>query len=190
MGTYIDVDERAFLQTVEALKVFQQPNMDRVLRRAVASGASAYRAPLRAATPVKADALRGKQGDGYGEPGGLRDSIKQRKVRAAGYGISAVVGPMGKKAFTRHWVTKGTKPHLIKARLQANRQGQSFLRSVVAVARGQRHTLHLPGGFRDSVMHKGSRANPYIARVGEANRQRSRDAMVRSILRSAKKEHG
>jgi hypothetical protein len=191
MGTFISIDERAFLQAQEALRAFQQPNMDKVLRKAVTAGANAYRAPLRAATPVKRDALRGKQGGGYGAPGDLRDSIRQRRVRADGFGISAVVGPMGKKAFTRHWVTKGTKPHQIAARAQARREGVSLRQAAAAVMAGKRHTLRLPdGNFRTVVQHRGARANPYIARVGAANRQRSRDAMVRVIVRAAKKEQG
>ncbi len=191
MGTYVTLDEQDFLRTVEQLQIFQQPNMDRVLRKAAAAGAAAYRAPLRAAAPVKKDATRGKQGPGYGEPGGLRDSIKQRKVRADGYGVSAVVGPMGKKAFTRRWVTTGTKPHTIAARAHGAREQTSFLQAVANVAKGRRPALHFAdGGFRGSVEHPGARANPYIARVGAANRQRSRDAMVRAVLRFAKKELG
>ncbi len=207
MGTYIDLDETAVRQIAEALGVYTEPNMTKVLRKAAAAGANAYRAPLRAAAPVKSggsSALRGggdigtgktsgfygRAGD-YGEPGDLRDSIKQRRVRADGYGISAVVGPMGKKAFTRRWVTKGTKGHPITARAQAARAGLSFMAAASNVAHGRRHTLRLPGGaFRDSVRHPGAKANPFIAQVGAANRERSKAAMVRAVTRAAKKFGG
>ena len=209
MGTYVEIDETAVRQILEALGVYTQPNMDKLLRKAAAAGANAYRAPLRAAAPVKgggSSALRGSGGAGnigtgkvgsdYGKPGDLRDSIKQRRVRSDSGGISAVVGPMGHKAFTRRWVTHGTKAHEITARQQAARAGISLARAAGNVRGGHRHTLALPGGFgtglafRASVRHPGGRPNNFIARVGAENRGRSHAAMVRAITRAAKNSTG
>ena len=206
MGTYIEVDETAFRQIIESLGVYEQPNMNKLLRRAAATGANAYRSPLGAAAPVKSggsSALRGagdigtgKVGRDYGKPGDLRDSIKQRRVRSDSGGISAVVGPMGHKAFTRHWVIKGTKEHEIRARAQAKRGGSSFGQALGNVRAGRRHTLAMSGGFggglvfRASVRHHGAKANNFIARVGAENRARSHAAMVRVITRAAKKLGG
>jgi hypothetical protein len=166
----MELDEQAFAQAQDALRQFQQPNMDKLLRRGAAAGAAAYRQPLRDAAPVKARGGKGS-GEDWSQPGSLRKSIMQRRVRADGYGISAVVGPMGRLGWARRMVIGGTRPHRIP------------LIGVFDV-------LMLPFGPRTHVSHPGARPNPFVARVGAAHRQRSRDAMARAILSGAKKLGG
>lgn len=188
MSTFLEIDESAVARTSELLKRFQQPNLDRVLQRATSVGARVLVAPIRRAAPVKRGG--GKVGKGYGEPGDLAKSVRVARVRRTA-GVAAVVGPMGRRAFTRYWVIFGTKPHRINARAQAARANVSLLRAAVDVAGGRRHTLGFPAGggmvFRASVQHPGARANPFVARGAAGSIDRVRDRMVATILRAAQK---
>jgi hypothetical protein len=74
---------------------------------------------------------------------------------------------MGKRAFHRYWVVGGTHPH--------------------AIAAGSGGWLSTPYGVFRRVRHPGSPANPFVARVGAANRGAVRGAMLAHIREEANK---
>lgn len=183
----LEIDERAVDRIIKALKVWQQPNMDKVLRRATSAGAGIFRNPMREAAPVKRGP-GGAHGSGYGEPGDLRGSIKVERISRGG-GVASRVGPFGRRAFARFWVVKGTKAHVVYPRAQANRPGMSLRTAFVNVAEGKHHALRMPdGGYRASARLPASKPNPFIARIGHALLGDVRTRMIKVITRAAQKE--
>lgn len=189
--TFLRIDERAVAETTELLKRFQQPKLDRLLQRAASSGAGALRVPIRQAAPVKKDPKAGKRGEGYGTPGDLAKSVKVARVRNV-VGVASVVGPMGRKAFTRYWVIRGTRQHTIEARAQGSRQQVSLRAAISNVLAGRRHVLAFVAGgtriFRRQVHHPGARANNFVERAAQPHLPAVRERMVRTIVRAATKE--
>ncbi len=171
-NVFLEYDAAAFVKVQTQLRELQGEPMDRILRRMASAGAASLKAPLKSAAPVKS--FGGKRGNGYGNPGDLRDSMKMRRAKHQGDGgIAAVVGPMGKRAFMRHWVVKGTKPH-DEPKLGSNRH-------VVMTFLGRAASI---------VHHPGSRANPFVKRIGDAGHGLVRNAMVESLNRDIKRIRG
>jgi hypothetical protein len=128
-----------------------------------------FMASARAGAKVAADALQRAAPIGTSRPsqfyrrnklphGTLASSVAARKIRKRGVQkstIGFVVGPGGKFGFTRHWITGGTKPHLVKT------------------GRGKR------------MQHPGTRANPWVARTAptaiDASNRASRAVIVRYV---------
>lgn len=148
----------------ERLAAFQEPRMTRVMKGTAAAGARTFVAPLRAAAPrgrnvpkSPARNLAGSIRVGFDRQGGRRG------------GIAYLAGPMGKKAFHRHWVTAGTRPHRIP---KAGKGGGP---------------IKLAFGVFTEVQHPGARANPFIARVGSQYASAAGAAMVRYVARQAER---
>lgn len=178
MNQFLEIDEAALVRAQQDLEAFMEPQMTKVMRGTARAGAKVLVGPLQAATPIKDRAGAGTGGfytsrsgipRSYGNPGDMRNSIRLAWARgsASRGGIAYVVGPFGKRAFMRHWVTAGTKPHIIQG----------------AVG----HKLRLPFGARAIVHHPGARANPYIARIGREQQGAVRAAMLAYIASQAKK---
>ena len=164
------LSEGEYLHVQETLLAFQEPNIGRVMNNAVHAGARSLIDPLRAAAPVKKASSGGisgttKRGVVYGNPGDLRDSIASNSDSGR---PGTRVGPMGPKAFARAWVIRGTKEHDITA--------------------NKGHGLRLPWGVVDQVHVRGSKPNPFVARVAAAEGGIMLAGMAKSIARAAKKE--
>jgi hypothetical protein len=171
-NVFLEYDASAFAKVQSQLQELQGANMDKILTRMATAGAASLKPPLKAAAPVKS--FGGKRGNGYGEPGDLRDSIKMRRAKHQGDGgIAAVVGPMGKRAFMRHWVIGGTKPH-DEPKFGSNRH-------VVMTFLGRAASI---------VHHPGARSNPFVKRIGDAGHGLVRNAMVESLNRDIKRIRG
>lgn len=125
------------------LKAWQEPPVKRTLKAA----ASAFG---RAAKPViQAEIPMARPGNKYAvRAGNLRASTRSRQIKS---GIGVVVGPMGRTAFYREWVARGTKPHEIRAKAG---------------------TMRIGSGFARVVHHPGSKPNDFIGRAsGRAERE-------------------
>ena len=131
----------------------------KILRGASTRAGTVLRNAMKPAVPVKKRASAGTHGEytqrrivkDYGTPGGMRASVSARRIKS-NPSIGVVVGPMGKQAFMRHWIAKGTKPHDIYPK--------STLKKLAIL-----------GGFADVVHHPGSRPNDYAGRayaIGDA----------------------
>ena len=183
----VQLDPAALARANEALQRLQGPAMVKALKAAAGSGARVLVAPMKRAAPVN----RGH--GGVGKPGDLRGSIRSglTKKTKRGKAIVAFVGPVGKKATHRGMVIGGTKAHAITPRRYSRRgssTSEAARRMVHRASSQSRPALLLPDGqFRYGVRHPGAKANPFVARVGAANRARVEAAMVRAILRHAQK---
>lgn len=143
MSFSLDIDDREMQRYLEQ---FEEGRLEVVLLEASKRAAAVLRKEMKPLAPVKSSYYAGAQGmllsrrgreTYYGNPGDLRESVRARRIRsnpALGY----VIGPMGKKAFMRHWVVQGTKPHFVKF------------------------------GWFKVVKHPGAKANPFVARAGDA----------------------
>lgn len=144
------LDEREMQRYLRGL---DEAGIAKLLLRGIRKGAPALKRAIAAEAPVQGKAsaftrrggksgitvIRGRERE-YGRPGDLRRSIAARRIRS-NPAIGVAVGPMGKLAFTRWWVVRGTRPHTIRAR-----------------------TGFLPAGMGREVRHPGSRPNPFVAR--------------------------
>lgn len=165
-GTFLKVDDAQVRAIREQLRSYQGAEMEKRLRKATLAGARSLVAPLRSATP------RAKGRVPTSHPRDLSRSIRVRQMKSGGHGrnrkfIGYRVGPGGKLGFHRYWVIAGTKPHFITGKVGS--------------------PLGLPFGPRAYVMHPGARANPYVARVEAAQRDRVMRVMARSIARQKAK---
>jgi hypothetical protein len=90
-------------EALEALEVFDQPQLDKSAQKVMSAAARSLVTPIRRAAP------RGKTGR-------LAASVSARKGKRDR--PSAVVGPRGGRrgAFYRHFVIGGTRPHRIEPR--------------------------------------------------------------------------
>jgi hypothetical protein len=140
------VDDRA----QRALLAHYGPaKLARIFQAAARAGAKAAEPTMRAAAPVgtskRPSQFYRREGLSHGA---LAATVAARRIRKRGLNkatIGFVVGPAGRNAFTRQWVTGGTRPHMMRG------------------ARGGRFT------------HPGQRANPWVDRaegatVGVASR--------------------
>ena len=135
-GTYKvdDSGQRALMRHYEPAK------LKRIFQASARAGAKAAEPILQAAAPVgkskRPSQFYRREGLGHGA---FKASVQARNIRKRGINkdtIGYVVGPAGKHGFTRHWITEGTRPHLIKS------------------GRGKR------------IQHPGSRGNPWVDRAG------------------------
>lgn len=145
-----DEDMQKYLDTLDERGVVK------LLRTATGKGGIVLRNAMRPEVPVKKQASGGAHGEymtrrggvaDYGTPGGMRASVSSRRIRGND-AIGVVVGPMGKRAFMRHWIAQGTKPHEIRPK------DGSFLR--------------LAFGFVKIVHHPGSKPNDYAGRAASS----------------------
>lgn len=107
-------DFRVILDDAEMaryLASLDEKGVTKILRSASLRGAGVYRTAMRPEIPVKKSG--GAQGRGYGTPGDMRASVGARRIKS-NPAIGYVVGPMGRRAFMRKWVTFGTKEHDIR----------------------------------------------------------------------------
>jgi hypothetical protein len=146
-------------EVMEYLARLDEQKVVKILRSAGMRAGTKYRNAMRPNVPVKKRASAGTHGEytqrrivkDYGTPGGMRASVSARRIKS-NPSIGVVVGPMGKQAFMRHWIAKGTKPHDIYPK--------STLKKLAIL-----------GGFADVVHHPGSRPNDYAGRayaIGDA----------------------
>jgi hypothetical protein len=141
-----------------------EPGVDRILRKGVNAGAAPLRNAVRSEVPVKR--AGGMRGAGYGQPGEMRAAVRAKRIRQPDV-VGVVVGPMGRKAFMRHWVARGTRAHTIAAK------------------RGG--FLALGFGFVRVVHHPGAHANDYIGRaMGRAEGQAVDKAEAKIIAEATK----
>lgn len=130
------------------MEPWQEPHVKSVLRKAASAYGRAGKPIVQAATPVA------RPGNTYAiGPGNLRAATRFKRIKS-NPAIGVVIGPMGKKAFYRHMVVGGTKPHPILPKQKGSR--------------GLARRLAILGGFANLVHHPGARPNPYIARVAGA----------------------
>lgn len=130
----VTVDSRAI---DELMRQFEPARVEKILKGARGAGSRAASRVVKGAAPTG----RGRPGQyyraqGWGH-GTLKASVKARSIRRnRRQGVlGVVIGPMGRQAFTRHWVEHGTRAHVIPPRRGA--------RGIADVARGL-YTRH-PG---------------------------------------------
>lgn len=139
----------------------------KILRSASTRAGTVLRNAMRPEVPVKKRASGGTHGaytargtlKDYGAPGGMRASVRAARIRKTG-AIGVVVGPMGKRAFMRHWVASGTKRHLIP--------GKGMF------------------GFLSLVNHPGAKPNDYAGRAS-GSMDAAHDKAEAFLLREATK---
>lgn len=174
----VSLDDR---QMREYLAGLDAKGVTKILHKGLAKGGAVYRKAIAAEAPVKSQASAGATGSfsvrkrsapggfvetAYGVPGELKRSVKVRRIRS-NPAIGVVIGPMGKTAFHRWWVTRGTKPHLIRPK------DGGFLR--------------LAFGFVKLVEHPGAKANPFVARAGARVDSQALDVAEATIMEEATK---
>jgi len=148
----------------EYLARLDEKGVAKILRKGISKGAPILKRAIQSEAPVKSRASAGAHGSfsvrkrggtfvqkDYGTPGGLKASVKFRRIKSNS-AIGVVVGPMGKQAFMRHWITQGTKAHLIRPKSAS--------------------ILRLAFGFARLVRHPGSKPNAFVTRAeGKAMNQ-------------------
>ena len=85
------------------LRAYTPQQVNRVLKQSAKYGGAAAAKVMKAKAPVGTSSRLSQ----YYRKMGLKHGTLRRSVRAAAIrkrGIGAVIGPMGSKAFTRHWV--------------------------------------------------------------------------------------
>jgi len=126
----------------------------KILRGASTRAGTVLRNAMRPEIPVKERAGAGVQGTfatrgggvkEYGAPGGMRASVKAKRIRG-NEAIGIVVAPMGIQAFMRHWIAFGTKAHDIRPK-------------------GAGGFLRVGFGFVRLVHHPGTKPNDYTGRA-------------------------
>ena len=134
-GTYKvdDSGQRALMRH------YAPDKLDKIFAASARAGAKAAESVMQAAAPVgkskRPSQFYRRQALGHGT---FKDSVKARRIRKRNINretVGFVVGPAGKAGFTRHWISGGTRPHLIRR------------------GRGGR------------IKHPGSRGNPWVERV-------------------------
>lgn len=132
MSVEFKIDPAALAAARKALDALDAKTAKSVIQKATTGAAAVLKGPMKSEAPVKKRATAGKRGPGYGQPGDLRASIRAVKVRDVRAGeIASIVGPMGRKGFTRHWVIQGTKPHMIGPRAHPGSQPNPFVARAV-----------------------------------------------------------
>lgn len=101
-------------QELRLLDRFSERSVDKIMREAAKVGAKAAELSMRPEAPVGAAERLSQYYRRMGlKHGTLRRSVRAAKIRSRA-AIGYVVGPIGSKSFTRHWVELGTyqaKPH-------------------------------------------------------------------------------
>lgn len=149
-----DSGQRALFRHYEPAKV------DRIFQASARAGAKAAEPVLQQAAPVgrssRPSQFYRKQGWGHGQ---LKASVAARRIRKRGVNrqtIGFVIGPAGKRGFTRHWVTGGTRPHRIGTRRHPGMRGNPWVdraadRAATAATKASdavliRYLSKVPGG--------------------------------------------
>lgn len=131
MSVEFKIDPGQLAAARKALDALDVKTAKSVIQKATTGAAAVLKGPMKAEAPVKKRG--GKSGEGYGQPGDLRASIRAVKVRDVRAGeIASIVGPMGRKGFTRHWVIQGTKPHMIGTRAHSGAQPNPFVARAIS----------------------------------------------------------
>lgn len=172
----VSLDDRVVREYLNGL---DEKGVTKILRAGLAAGGSVYQKAIAAEAPVKQVESAGAKGTfsvrrrgggftqkAYGRPGDLARSVKVRRIRS-NPAIGIVVGPMGKTAFQRWWVTQGTKAHVIRPK----RGG--WLRLLFGIVR--------------LVKHPGAQANPFVARGTARANTEALDTAERRIFEAATK---
>lgn len=97
------------------LRKFRPVEVEKILGKAALAGANSGRKVLTGRAPVGTSKREGQfyRRNGYGH-GTFLGSVKARRIRKRGLQektIGYVIGPIGKRAFTRHWIEYGTRSH-------------------------------------------------------------------------------
>lgn len=151
----VSIDERQWGRAVARLDRYRDRSLDRRAKQAYIEGARLLRGPMQRAAPV-------------GPTGNLKASITARSNRLrAGEMAAATVGTRFRKARHRHLVVAGTKPH-----------------PLTGVRKQGRFAVFADGNVRAfaGFSHPGSRANPFIDRVTDANAERVRSWIDERVL--------
>ena len=98
MKLTVKVDDREVRQL---LARFTEAETKKLLRKGMTKAGAAMKPVVRPAIPV-------------GATGNLRGALKAKRIKAS-LGIGVVVGPMGRKASHRHFVSAGTKPRYTRS---------------------------------------------------------------------------
>jgi hypothetical protein len=147
----VTIDEKQFSRAMARLERYQGKPLEKRARQAYLEGARLLRGPMQRAAPV-------------GPTGNLKRSISSRANRLRpGEMAAATTGPRHRKAPHRWFVTTGTKAHSLTG-----------VRKRGAFAVFPDGNVRRFAGFR----HPGSKANPFVERVTDANRER-----VQSFIR-------
>lgn len=155
MAEYVVVNKAQLNDILAELRSFQGPEMEKRLKSATLAGANALKGPTRAEAPVRTGTLAASTKVQQVRTGGSRG------VRGQWVGYRVVVG--GKGARYANVVIGGSKAHRIRGKV-----GEA---------------LGLPFGPRAVVHHPGSKANPYVGRVGERDGDLVLTAMAKRIAR-------
>ena len=146
----VTIDEKQFGRAIARLDRYRDRALQKRAQQAYLEGARLLRGPMQRAAPVAS--------------GTLRRSITARSNRLkAGEMAAASVGPRHRKAPHRYLVTGGTRPH-----------------SLTGVRSRGRYAVFPDGNVRAfaGFRHPGTKANPFVDRVTDANRER-----VQSFIR-------
>ena len=102
----VKIDRR---QEIKMLLHYRPAEVRRVMKQAAAEGGMAASKLVKARAPIGTSKRQGQyyRAHGLGH-GTLRKSVKAAPIRRRGATIGRVIGPVGSKAFTRHWVEART----------------------------------------------------------------------------------
>lgn len=172
-----DLDRKG-LQNIAASSLKRStPGLVRAVRREAPTGPSPH-----------VSAARGKRG----RKGPLSRNVTARKVRARqGELVAISVGP---RAWYKHFVIRGTRPHVIAAQgADGARAGSSDIRRINRYEAGgytsdranSRKALRLAraasGRFVVRVRHPGARGNDFVRRAARGQAGPLRQALARDI---------
>ncbi len=149
-------------EALKKLQAFEQPALDRKLKKGVQSGARVYRKAIQRGAParVKAGVDPGFGRNSSAKRGGLYKSIKSKTLR--GSPPAAVAGPTSRY---RHLAINATKPHRIAA---------LSLRGGLAIG-GNR--------FARVVHHPGNQPHPWVGAAVAGSRGAGLEAMRKAIVK-------
>lgn len=113
------------------MRHYDPKKLDRIFGAAAKAGGEASEQVLRAAAPVgTSQPLSGIYQKAGLRHGALKASVDSRRIRRRGQNkgvIGVVIGPMGRGAVARHWVTGGTRPHRIGNRMHPGSRGNPWV---------------------------------------------------------------
>jgi hypothetical protein len=102
------------------MRHYGDKKLDRIFAAAAKAGGEAAEGVLTAAAPVGSGPLSGIYRRAGLQHGALKASVDSKRIRRRGANrntIGVVIGPMGRGAVARHWVTGGTRPHRMGNRM-------------------------------------------------------------------------
>ena len=170
-----DIRVQGLAELHKALQTLPARIEANIMRGALRAGANVVKATVRNMTPVGPPSATNAKRYG-GRRGLLRDSTRV-SVRYSRGTVTATVGTGGKvkgggDAYYARFVHNGTRRHLIKARKPGGK-------------------LKLFGSrFVPSVMHPGSRANPWVDRAFRASDRAAIVAVGNYVAQRLRAQHG